>query len=49
MLGICLGAQLLGNSSEEGSENGLGWINMNVNDLLLKCLFESLIWDGTRF
>lgn len=29
-LGICLGAQLLGNGSEEGSEKGLGWINMDV-------------------
>lgn len=28
MLGICLGAQLLGNSSEEGTEKGLGWIDM---------------------
>ena len=26
-LGICLGMQLLGNSSEEGSEKGLGWID----------------------
>jgi len=29
-LGICLGAQLLGNGSEEGTEDGLGWIPMNV-------------------
>lgn len=29
-LGICLGAQLLGNGSEEGSEKGLGWIPMSV-------------------
>lgn len=27
ILGICLGAQLLGKSSEEGVESGLGWIN----------------------
>ncbi|WP_162052401.1 imidazole glycerol phosphate synthase subunit HisH [Pontibacter pamirensis] len=26
-LGICLGMQLLGNSSEEGTEKGLGWID----------------------
>lgn len=30
LLGICLGAQLLGNRSEEGKEKGLGWINMDV-------------------
>lgn len=30
LLGICLGAQLLGNSSEEGEERGLGWIDMEV-------------------
>ena len=30
ILGICLGAQMLGNKSEEGIEKGLGWINMEV-------------------
>jgi len=30
LLGICLGAQLLGNGSEEGNEKGLGWIDMDV-------------------
>ena len=30
ILGICLGAQLLGNGSQESEEKGLGWINMNV-------------------
>ena len=29
-LGICLGMQLLFNSSEEGSQKGLGWINGEV-------------------
>lgn len=27
VLGVCLGMQLLGKGSEEGSENGLGWID----------------------
>lgn len=27
LLGICLGMQMLGNSSEEGQEPGLGWID----------------------
>ena len=30
VLGICLGAQMLGRSSEEGSAPGLGWIDMEV-------------------
>ena len=30
ILGICLGAQMLGNKSEEGNEKGLGWIDMDV-------------------
>jgi len=30
LLGICVGAQMLGRSSEEGSEPGLGWIDMTV-------------------
>ncbi len=30
ILGICLGAQLLGNQSDEGKEKGLGWIDMDV-------------------
>lgn len=29
-LGICVGAQMLGNSSEEGKIAGLGWIDMQV-------------------
>jgi imidazole glycerol-phosphate synthase subunit HisH len=29
-LGICLGAQMLGSKSDEGVEQGLGWINMNI-------------------
>lgn len=30
VLGICLGAQLLGQSSEEGQLPGLGWLDMEV-------------------
>jgi glutamine amidotransferase len=30
LLGICVGAQILGHGSEEGSEPGLGWIDMQV-------------------
>jgi glutamine amidotransferase len=31
LLGICVGAQMLGHSSEEGVEPGLGWIDMTVD------------------
>lgn len=31
LLGICVGAQMLGMSSEEGNEPGLGWLNMTVH------------------
>lgn len=30
LLGICVGAQMLGKSSEEGREHGLGWLDMKV-------------------
>ncbi|MGE0775013.1 MAG: imidazole glycerol phosphate synthase subunit HisH [Sphingomonadaceae bacterium] len=30
LLGICVGAQMLGTGSEEGSEPGLGWFDMRV-------------------
>ena len=30
LLGICVGAQMLGHGSEEGSEKGLGWINLHA-------------------
>lgn len=30
LLGICVGAQMLGMGSEEGIESGLGWIDMRV-------------------
>lgn len=30
LLGICVGAQMLGTGSEEGSEPGLGWFDMSV-------------------
>ncbi len=35
VLGICLGAQLLGYGSEEGSLRGLGWIDMYCKKLPL--------------
>lgn len=32
-IGICVGAQMLGHGSEEGSEAGLGWLDMQVKRL----------------
>lgn len=34
IIGICVGMQILGISSEEGKEKGLGWINSNVKRLI---------------
>lgn len=31
ILGICVGAQMIGNGSEEGNEKGLGWIDMTAH------------------
>ncbi|MCK9491389.1 MAG: imidazole glycerol phosphate synthase subunit HisH [Sulfurimonas sp.] len=36
ILGVCLGMQLLTNSSEEGKEKGLGWINAKTIKLNLE-------------
>ena len=33
LLGICLGAQMLGRGSEEGGEAGLGWLDMQCRRL----------------
>ncbi len=33
LLGICVGAQMLGHDSEEGSEPGLGWLETSVRRL----------------
>ena len=30
LLGICVGAQMLGHGSEEGNEPGLGWLDLHV-------------------
>jgi glutamine amidotransferase len=37
ILGICVGAQMLGNGSAEGVEPGLGWIDMRVERLPANC------------
>jgi glutamine amidotransferase len=37
VMGICVGMQMLADSSEEGTESGLGWIKGNV------CKFEAIM------
>ena len=38
ILGICVGMQIMGTSSEEGSEHGLGWIQGEVKEFDKKLL-----------
>jgi glutamine amidotransferase len=50
ILGICVGMQMLGNSSEEGHLPGLGWINGNVkkfnqNDITYKTRLPHMGWN----
>ena len=40
-LGICVGAQMLGHTSEEGQEIGLGWLDMDVKKLPVHIRFQS--------
>lgn len=53
LLGICLGAQMLGNKSEEGSENGLGWINMDIVKFKIEqmpptCKIPNMGWNNIQ-
>lgn len=36
VLGICVGMQIMANSSDEGSKKGLGWINAHVKKINIK-------------
>lgn len=42
ILGICLGMQMLGESSEEGNEPGLGWIKARTRRFRFDSLSDSL-------
>tara|TARA_B100000519_G_C14195664_1_gene415311 strand:+ start:376 stop:999 length:624 start_codon:yes stop_codon:yes gene_type:complete len=43
VLGICVGMQILGNSSDEGDQPGLGWIDANVIKFDFSNVKKSLI------
>lgn len=52
VLGICLGMQLLGRSSEEGVKSGLGWIDAETKkfdpDPALKLKIPHMGWDYVK-
>lgn len=54
LLGICLGAQLLTQRSDEGNEPGLGWIEAETirfdrNRLDANCRIPHMGWTATEF
>ncbi len=50
VLGICLGAQMLGNGSEEGDAAGLGYINMECTKFVLPDLpVPHMGWNTLNF
>ena len=50
VLGICLGAQLMTNSSEEGRDKGLGWFNAEVKKFKLTKNFKlpNIGWNNVQ-
>ena len=36
ILGICVGMQIMGDTSQEGAREGLGWINIRFNKFNIK-------------
>lgn len=50
LLGICVGAQMLGHGSDEGAEPGLGWIDMRVRRFpaLPDLRIPHMGWNGVQ-
>ena len=49
ILGICLGMQIMSNSSEEGSQPGLGWIDANTVKFMGENLrIPHMMWNYAR-
>ena len=50
VLGVCLGAQMLGNGSEEGNAPGLGYIDMECTKFVLEDLpVPHMGWNALNF
>ena len=49
-LGICVGAQMLGHGSDEGTDAGLGWLDMQVGRIpdLFGLRIPHMGWDHVR-
>jgi len=48
ILGICLGMQIMTLFSEEGSQNGLGWIKGNASALKVKLRVPQVGWNSVK-
>jgi glutamine amidotransferase len=50
LLGICVGAQMLGHGSDEGSEPGLGWLDLRVRRFpaMEGLRVPHMGWNGVR-
>jgi len=52
ILGICLGMQMMGNKSEEGGTDGLGWINADIKRFKIKDKLRYKVpnigWNNTK-
>ena len=49
LLGVCVGLQMLGNSSDEGHEKGLGWIDGNIKLIDTSNIDASIFGTGKFF
>lgn len=54
ILGICVGMQILANTSEEGNKNGLSWISGDVKKFTMSSLNNNLVipqigWNSISF
>ena len=48
ILGICLGMQIMTSFSDEGSQNGLGWIKGNASAMKVKLRVPHVGWNSVK-